>query len=126
MMPIHEYRCQACGHGFEKLQRMNDASLVDCPECGEPRLKRLVSAAAFRLKGTGWYETDFKQDHKHNLADSTDGSSGKDTGKSNGVANSKDKNGSPPANKTSEKTASSGGDKVPTSKSSSAGKPDTA
>jgi len=60
---------------LEKLQRMSEGDLVDCPECKKPALKRLVSAAAFRLKGSGWYETDFKKDNKRNLADS----SGKDS-----------------------------------------------
>ena len=70
-MPIYEYRCESCEHRLEKLQKMSEGDLVDCPECKRPRLKRLVSAAAFRLKGGGWYETDFKQDNKRNLADSS-------------------------------------------------------
>jgi putative FmdB family regulatory protein len=69
-MPIYEYRCNACGHELERLQRMSDAPLTDCPECGAAKLRRLVSAAAFRLKGGGWYETDFKKDGKRNLHDS--------------------------------------------------------
>jgi putative FmdB family regulatory protein len=68
-MPIYEYQCQDCGHELEKLQRMSDAPLTDCPACERPRLRRLVSAAGFRLKGGGWYETDFKQGDKRNLAD---------------------------------------------------------
>lgn len=72
-MPIYEYRCQSCGHKLEKLQRMNDPVLTDCPECGKARLKRLISAAGFRLKGAGWYETDFKQSNQRNLADSSSG-----------------------------------------------------
>lgn len=68
-MPIYEYRCDACSHELEKLHRMNEALLVDCPSCDQPALKRLVSAAAFRLKGSGWYETDFKKDNKRNLAE---------------------------------------------------------
>lgn len=70
-MPIYEYRCESCEHRLEKLQKMSEGDLVDCPECKRPALKRLVSAAAFRLKGGGWYETDFKNDNKRNLADST-------------------------------------------------------
>jgi putative FmdB family regulatory protein len=69
-MPIYEYRCAACGHELEKLQRLGDAPLTDCPECGKAELRRLVSAAGFRLKGGGWYETDFKKDGKKNLHDS--------------------------------------------------------
>ncbi len=68
-MPIYEYRCESCAHELEKLQKMNESMLLDCPECDQPALKRLVSAAAFRLKGSGWYETDFKKDNKRNLAE---------------------------------------------------------
>ena len=59
-MPIYEYKCKACGHKFDKLQKISDDPLVDCPDCGAAELVKLVSAAGFRLKGTGWYETDFK------------------------------------------------------------------
>jgi putative FmdB family regulatory protein len=69
-MPFYEYRCQSCGHELEALQKISDAPLVDCPECGQPALKKLVSAAGFRLKGGGWYETDFKGGNKKNLHDS--------------------------------------------------------
>lgn len=69
-MPIYEYRCQQCGHELEKLQRMGDEPLRDCPACEQPGLKRLISASVFRLKGGGWYETDFKQGQKRNIADS--------------------------------------------------------
>ena len=66
-MPIYEYECEACGHVFETLQRISDASLSECPACGKPALKKLVSAAAFRLRGGGWYETDFKTGNKKNV-----------------------------------------------------------
>ena len=59
-MPIYEYKCKACEHKFDKLQKLSDDPLTDCPDCGKPDLVKLVSAAGFRLKGTGWYETDFK------------------------------------------------------------------
>lgn len=69
-MPIYEYQCQACGHEMDRLQKMSDPPLTDCPECGKPALKKKISAAGFRLKGGGWYETDFKQSkNKKNLAD---------------------------------------------------------
>ena len=71
-MPIYEYKCQSCGHELEKLQRISDPSLTDCPFCDEPSLQRLVSAAGFRLKGAGWYETDFKKGSKKNLHESGD------------------------------------------------------
>ena len=69
-MPIYEYRCGACGAELEVMQKINDAPLVTCPECGTESLKKLVSAVGFRLKGDGWYETDFKADKKKNLHDS--------------------------------------------------------
>jgi len=67
-MPIYEYQCQACGALHEALQKISDAPLTDCPACGEAALRKKMSAAAFRLKGGGWYETDFKSGNKKNLA----------------------------------------------------------
>ena len=67
-MPIYEYLCQSCGGETEKLQKISDQPLSVCPSCGEASLKRKISAARFRLKGAGWYETDFKKDGKKNLA----------------------------------------------------------
>jgi len=61
-MPIYEYVCQACGHDLEALQKLSDVPLTECPKCGKAELKKQVSAAGFRLKGAGWYETDFKKD----------------------------------------------------------------
>jgi len=77
-MPIYEYRCEACSHYMDALQKISDAPLTDCPECGKPALKRLISAPSFRLKGSGWYETDFKSDkeRKRNLVESGDKSAG--------------------------------------------------
>lgn len=69
-MPIYEYACGACGHRLEAIQKMSDAPLTDCPKCGKPELAKLISAAGFRLKGGGWYETDFKSGGKKNIADS--------------------------------------------------------
>ncbi len=59
-MPIYEYRCDACGHEFDELQKLSDPALKECPNCGKPALIKKVSAAGFQLKGTGWYATDFK------------------------------------------------------------------
>jgi putative FmdB family regulatory protein len=59
-MPIYEYRCTACGHELEALQRFSDAPLATCPVCGKESLNKLLSAAGFQLKGSGWYATDFK------------------------------------------------------------------
>ena len=59
-MPIYEYRCSSCGHKLESLQKLADAPLVTCPLCRKPTLTKLLSAAGFQLKGSGWYATDFK------------------------------------------------------------------
>lgn len=72
-MPIYEYRCEACGHEMEALQKLSDDPLTQCPECKEPALKKQISAAGFRLKGGGWYETDFKKSGKRNLHEGGDG-----------------------------------------------------
>ncbi len=75
-MPIYEYQCQSCQHELEALQKMSEDPLLDCPACEEPALKKKISASAFRLKGGGWYETDFKSGEKKNIAgDKPEGSS---------------------------------------------------
>jgi len=63
-MPIYEYQCKSCGHCFDALQKMSDKPLLTCPECSKNEVARLVSAAGFQLKGTGWYATDFKDSGK--------------------------------------------------------------
>lgn len=68
-MPIYEYRCEQCNHTFEVIQKINENPLQDCPECNQPKLRKLVSTSAFQLKGTGWYVTDFR--NKGNPASST-------------------------------------------------------
>ena len=70
-MPFYEYQCNHCGHALEAMQKISDSPLKKCPNCGKPQLQRLMSAPVFRLKGGGWYETDFKsdKDNKRNLAD---------------------------------------------------------
>jgi len=65
-MPIYEYRCDACGESLEKLQKMSDDPLKTCPQCNKETLKKQISAVGFRLKGSGWYETDFKKSKKNN------------------------------------------------------------
>jgi putative FmdB family regulatory protein len=69
-MPFYEYQCKSCGHTLEAMQKVNDSPLKKCPDCGKSQLMRLMSAPVFRLKGGGWYETDFKSDkeNKRNLA----------------------------------------------------------
>jgi putative FmdB family regulatory protein len=73
-MPIYAYACKECDHTLDALQKIADAPLVDCPDCGQPALKRLLSAPRFRLKGQGWYETDFKKDNQRNLHGDKDSS----------------------------------------------------
>jgi putative FmdB family regulatory protein len=66
-MPIYAYQCSSCGHELEALQKMSDAPLTDCPACNSATLTKKVTAAAFRLSGGGWYETDFKNGAKKNV-----------------------------------------------------------
>ena len=92
-MPIYEYQCEACGHVFDSLQKFSDEPLTTCPDCGAEALKKMVSAPAFRLKGGGWYETDFKTGDKKNLdksgkKESTDAKSDS-SGKSGSTATKK-------------------------------------
>lgn len=77
-MPIYEYFCDSCGHEQEAIQKFSDAPLTDCEACGEAKLRRKISAAAFRLKGGGWYETDFKSGNRRNIIG--DSSSSNETG----------------------------------------------
>lgn len=83
-MPIYEYVCEACGHDLEVLQKLSDDPLTQCPKCGKAKLKKRVSAAGFRLKGAGWYETDFKKggDKKKNLVGGSDSGESKSEPKS--------------------------------------------
>jgi len=74
-MPIYEYACTRCEHSFDELQKVSEAALVHCPKCGEPSLRKLLSAPKFRLAGKGWYETDFKTGGKRNIAGEADASS---------------------------------------------------
>ena len=93
-MPIYEYQCQACQHELEALQKMSAEPLRDCPDCGEPGLKKKISAAAFRLKGGGWYETDFKTGDKKNIAEGAGGTAAKSDSSSKDSSTSKSDKGS--------------------------------
>jgi putative FmdB family regulatory protein len=70
-MPIYAFRCDACGHPFDRLQKLSDPDPTDCPACGESGVRRQLTAPSFRLSGSGWYETDFKKDgdKKRNLSE---------------------------------------------------------
>jgi putative FmdB family regulatory protein len=105
-MPIYEYKCNACGHRMEKLQRLSDDPLKDCPACGQPELSKLVSAAGFKLKGTGWYETDFKNNGKKSVSDASKAdSSSKDSASSQGSGSSKTNNSAAKTDTSSKKAA---------------------
>jgi putative FmdB family regulatory protein len=143
-MPIYEYRCDNCSHEFETIQKMSEEPLKTCPACAQDALRKKVSASGFRLKGAGWYETDFKSDRKRNVAgdekaakdggESAKGGgesarnggeaskgggkdSGKDAAKGGGEKTTGDRTG---ASKSSDGSASGSGDK--SSKSTSEGK----
>src|SRR5699024_2348071 len=88
-MPIYEYRCEKCGHRFERWQKMSDPDPQQCPECKTQAVERLISAVGFRLKGSGWYETDFKQANRHNIAGEKGGASGKSAASSGSGGTSK-------------------------------------
>ena len=111
-MPIYEYACRACGHAFETMQKASEPRLTVCPACGEPQLRKLLSAPVFRLKGSGWYETDFKSgDKKRNLAGeataetATNGAKSDSDAKPAADASSKGDGGSKPASDTGGKSS---------------------
>jgi putative FmdB family regulatory protein len=109
-MPFYEYQCNHCGHTLEAMQKISEAPLKKCPHCGKPQLQRLMSAPVFRLKGGGWYETDFKseQDSKRNLADRPEAEAPKEDKKETTEAASKDAaapGAAKPAEKPAEKAA---------------------
>ena len=118
-MPFYEYQCKNCGHDLEAMQKVNDPPLKKCPHCGKSQLQRLMSAPVFRLKGSGWYETDFKgdADNKKNLADKPEPvaakdavkDTAKDSGKADGAAKdvkaADSKESAKPAEKSADKPA---------------------
>jgi len=114
-MPFYEYQCKNCGHTLEAMQKVNDPPLRKCPHCGKSQLTRLMSAPVFRLKGGGWYETDFKgdQDNKRNLADRPESDAPKDDKKTAAEGKSADgkaadataKDAAKPAEKAADKPA---------------------
>ncbi|CAN0399925.1 MAG: FmdB family zinc ribbon protein [Pseudohongiellaceae bacterium] len=122
-MPIYEYQCSNCDHRLEALQKMSDAPLTECPSCHQKALRKLVSAAGFRLKGGGWYETDFKQHGRKQLAESdsrasdsstkTDNKSSKADG---ATSNSAGDTGKKAANKQNDKSSKGPSTSKPASK----------
>ncbi|MDI9818793.1 MULTISPECIES: FmdB family zinc ribbon protein [unclassified Legionella] len=71
-MPIYEYECKSCHHHFDLMQKISDTPAKQCPQCFEDKAVRLVSAAGFQLKGTGWYATDFKNKDTQKKTDTTE------------------------------------------------------
>lgn len=95
-MPIYEYQCNDCGFRCEKIRKISDPALTQCPECHKHALKKLISATSFRLKGGGWYETDFKTSGKKKVGAGNDNKEPK-TGSAD--ASSAGKGGSTPDSK---------------------------
>ena len=113
-MPIYEYQCQGCEHEFETIQKMSEAPLIQCPSCGKDLLRKKISAVAFRLKGGGWYETDFKSGDKKNVATSNDSgseSSSTAAASSKSESNSETKSSGSGEAKSSAAASDGGGDK---------------
>ena len=118
-MPIFEYICDNCGHEFETLQKISEAPLKKCEACGAKKLRKKISAAGFRLSGSGWYETDFKSGKKKNVSssddksvgDSSSGSSGSSTDRSGSTSKKESSSTSEKTTNKSSKTSKTGGDK---------------
>ncbi|MBD63277.1 MAG: FmdB family transcriptional regulator [Gammaproteobacteria bacterium] len=90
-MPIYEYKCLKCKHQFEVIQRFSDDPVSKCPNCKNREVKKLVSAPSFRLKGGGWYETDFKTGSKKNIVDTKDEKQNQSKDKTKNTNQSKEK-----------------------------------
>ncbi len=110
-MPIYEYHCKACDHEVEALQKISDKPLRKCPECGRLQLQRLISAPVFRLKGGGWYETDFKSDKEKKRNIAGDGADKSSAEKSGTEKKSDAKGGSEKSAASDKKTSSGSGEK---------------
>ena len=115
-MPIYEYRCSACGHELEALQKLSDAPLTECPSCGQSELRKQVSAAGFQLKGSGWYVTDFRNSGAKKSG--KDKASDKDAAKGNGGGDTagdgaKSSDGAKPEAKSTEATTTSAAESKP-------------
>lgn len=109
-MPIYEYQCEACDHELEALQKLSDPVMVDCPECSKPALKKKISAVGFRLKGGGWYETDFKTGNKKNLSSSGDAGGSANNSSAGNTAANNTAAGNTPAVKSAGKSSSAASD----------------
>ena len=121
-MPFYEYECGSCGHRLEALQKISDEPLVFCPECNESALRKLISVAGFRLKGSGWYETDFKNSSKKEAGKDDQSSADKPSADKSSTdkapAAGSEKSGATPAASDSASTGSGGSSASKTSPSS--------
>jgi putative FmdB family regulatory protein len=125
-MPFYEYQCRHCGHQTEVLQKISDAPLRKCPACGRNGLSKLISAPVFRLKGGGWYETDFKgdKDRKRNLAGDEAAPAAKDDKPAaKPVEQSADKSTEKSTDKSTEKSTEKSAEKAPVKKGKTVAKP---
>lgn len=125
-MPFYEYQCRHCGHQTEVLQKISDAPLRKCPACGRNGLSKLISAPVFRLKGGGWYETDFKgdKDRKRNLAGDEAAPAAKDDKPAaKPVEQSADKSTDKSTDKSADKSAEKSAEKAPVKKGKTVAKP---
>ena len=104
-MPIYEYSCTNCGHNLNKLQKMNEAPIKECPACNKSTLVKKISGAGFILKGTGWYVTDFKDKNNPEKQSSNIGKNNTDTGEDHGDHKSKDNKGEDKKEATQEKSS---------------------
>ena len=125
-MPIYGYACKICDHTLDALQKIADDPLVECPACGESGLKRQLSAPRFRLKGQGWYETDFKSDNQRNLAGQKEASKTDEKSTATPGDKSTDKTGDKQSDKSAAKSAKPADKKSDKTKSSSDNKASTA
>lgn len=125
-MPIYGYACKICDHTLDELQKIAEDPLVDCPACGEPGLKRQLSAPRFRLKGQGWYETDFKADNQRNLAGEKEASKTDEKSAAKPSNKPDDKSSDKPGDKSAGKSAKPADKKINKKKPSSDNKVSTA
>lgn len=114
-MPTYEYQCRQCGHWLEVVQRMSDPKLTTCPNCQQEALEKQISAVSFQLKGTGWYETDFKNSGKptEKSAGSTDSATTKSTKGADSTDAGKSSGGDKAAGSSSESKSESGAKSTP-------------
>lgn len=96
-MPIYEYQCSQCDNRLEVIQKFSDPPLTDCPECGASNLRKLISAAAFHLKGNGWYVTDFRDKNKKNKPDASSDKKAAATAEKDAASGATDKDNKPGA-----------------------------